>query len=108
MILNDFTHAHLYSYGELFFRFSSSFFFFFLKDPAPPKFSPLPHHAPLPIYLGPTPKTEPPGPTNCANAATARSPSRRAPSPSPPEKTVRPHHGGRAPLFAGLAIATRN
>src|SRR2546421_559354 len=27
----------------------STFFFFFLNDPAPPKFSPLPHPAPLPI-----------------------------------------------------------
>src|SRR2546430_16023718 len=29
--------------------FSSFFFFFFLHDPPPPDFSPLPHHAPLPI-----------------------------------------------------------
>src|SRR5256884_9013247 len=32
-------------------RITSSSFFFFLNDPAPPEISPLPLHAPLPIFF---------------------------------------------------------
>src|ERR1039457_3077310 len=35
-------------------------FFFFLNDPPPPEFSPLPHHAPLPIWDSST-HPRPPG-----------------------------------------------
>src|SRR2546430_14429576 len=46
-------------------------FFFFLKDPAPPEFSPLPHHAPLPIEPRADDKTRPAPPPGEARRKTA-------------------------------------
>src|SRR5256885_11809000 len=45
------------------YELQSLFFFFFLRDPAPPEFSPLPLHAALPIG-GPGPSRS--GPRGCA------------------------------------------
>src|SRR2546426_11288899 len=69
------------------------FFFFFLNDPAPPKISPLPHHAPLPIPRRRPPQDQRRGARDCMPVAThvryrrahggreARSETRRAPAP---------------------------
>src|SRR5256886_14205716 len=49
------------------------FFFFFLMDPAPPEFSPLPPHAPLPIGE----ETPAPPPPPCALGGCHRRPGPR-------------------------------
>src|SRR2546430_1237657 len=58
--------------------FMSYFFFFFLNDPAPPEISPLPHHAPLPIFHPPPPhrfpKKLPPDPRHWIGRSSQRDP----------------------------------
>src|SRR5256886_17697763 len=67
-------------------EYNGSLLFFFLKDPAPPEFSPFPHPAPLPIsatpslYVGRGRYGMPGGRTKLRRGISAGSrPSRRAP-----------------------------
>src|SRR5256885_15335518 len=62
-------------------NFTVLLFFFFLNDPAPPKFSPLPHPAPFPIFPPPPLAKDLPPPAGPGPGAAGAEPA-----------TLPPHH----------------
>src|SRR2546430_271576 len=91
---------------SLIFTHSSSFFFFFFNNPAPPEFSPLPLHAPLPIsprrlpgvacVVSSAPKEGPRGRRGPLGAALSDRPARQG--PAPPPRALPPPRGPRRQL----------